>query len=130
MCGVFRDAGWFQDNIERRRFSHGDQNVAQKLKAVADSDFASAWLAHAHAHMTDAATLAEQMVTGKLYNAMKQKAEVSQKGLADPYARALGEAYLQAIDPSKHGDAIVLPQQLQEELGIDEALFQRMSTQI
>ena len=65
MCGVFRDAGWFQDNIERRRFSHGDQNVAQKLKAVADSDFASAWLAHAHAHMTDAATLANSSVNSQ-----------------------------------------------------------------
>jgi len=99
------------------------------MNAMVDPGFADNWLSHAHAHMTDATALAEQMLIGKLYNAMKQKADLSQEGLAHPDARALGQAYVQAIDRGKHGDAVVLPQHLLEELGIDKALSQRLLPQ-
>ena len=48
-------------------------------------------MALAHAHVADATALAEQMLIGKLYNAMKKKAEASPQGLADPDVRALGK---------------------------------------
>ena len=37
--------------------SDGDQNLGQKMKAVANSDVVNDWLAHAHKHMTDAAKM-------------------------------------------------------------------------
>jgi hypothetical protein len=92
-----------------------------KVKTASDPDFAASWLEQAQKHMTDTEALAEKMLIGKLYNAGIRKADASTEGLKDPDARALLEAYVQAIDHGKHGDGIVLPQHLREELGIDRA---------
>ena len=67
--------------------------------SVTEADFAKNWLAHAHAHMTDGGALAEQMLVGKFYDAMKRKADSSQDGLAHHDARILCEAYVHAILP-------------------------------
>jgi hypothetical protein len=103
--------------------AEGNGQVEIKEKSTTEADFAMNWLAHAHAHMTDARALAEQMLVGKLYNAMKRRADNSQDGLAHPDARALGEAYVQAIDRGKHGDEIQLPQHLRDELSMDKELL-------
>ena len=90
-------------------------------------EFAANWLARARAHMTCEQALVEKMLIGKLYNAMERKADESPNGLVDPDVRALGEAYVQAIDHGKHGDDILLPQHLRTELGLDAASPQTSS---
>eukprot|EP00930_Biecheleria_cincta_P078511 TRINITY_DN66003_c0_g1_i1.p1 TRINITY_DN66003_c0_g1~~TRINITY_DN66003_c0_g1_i1.p1 ORF type:complete len:151 (-),score=26.98 TRINITY_DN66003_c0_g1_i1:123-575(-) len=99
-----------------------------KVKADSGLDFGAHWLKHAQTHMTDAIALAEQMLIGRHYNAMIQKADASQEGLSHPDALALGKTYVRAIDRGKHGDEIVLPQYLREEIVMDDALFQQPST--
>ena len=47
--------------------------------SVTEADFAKNWLAHAHAHMTDGGALAEQLLVGKFYDAMKRKADKPQE---------------------------------------------------
>lgn len=60
--------------------------------------------------------LREQLDIGKLYCAAERKADQSEMGLHDPDARAYFSAYRQAIDRGKHGDEIVLPDHLREEI--------------
>ena len=72
----------------------------------------TAWLERAQEHMLKPETLHEGHLIGRLYNAAEKVADESELGIRDPDARALYQAYAQAIDQGKHGGEVAIPEHL------------------
>ena len=72
------------------------------------------WLERAQEHMLKHETIHEGHLIGRLYNAAEKIADESDLGIRDPDARALFEAYTQAIDQGKHGGEIYIPEHLRK----------------
>jgi len=76
------------------------------------------WMSEARDYMRSGGTITTKRLIGKLYKAGEDVADKSEQGLRHPDAIAFFQAYAQAIDASKHGNCIDLPEHLRARVGL------------
>ena len=76
------------------------------------------WLEDAQNFLLDSQRLKEHALVGKLYREMEKIQANSPLGMTDPDAVAYAEAYIAAIDNSKHDIGVNLPPHLRKSIGL------------